>query len=361
MSWEPLVILILVLACGGLLAWGLTLSRRPPQIRYVDRAVEVRTRVEVPQRVEVPVVRYVDREVRVPVPAAVEPDHPLDGREYLGEPNSLPDLPDAVPDSVADGARLGGVVVRAASVRGETSRQHADLRRQTMAIALLRRFDPPVLVSAIAAGHRTASRSQVGAAQVCRSVQTKLTDRARGIDTAWQALDRGEEGAAAELTELFREIAVALNDSLSLAAKGRNQPVAELSTELTCVMSRLGDMAQRPHLAFGVGAGPVLRLRAGGIDEVFNPGTAGAFLPGSEDRVGWTAFATAPHDVLVACSATTADFLRRDEVAAQTLAKWSGGDRPSTVAFLAQLSTAHQAYWDDRTAVGVWDGRTDGR
>ncbi|GGN14040.1 hypothetical protein FHR83_003809 [Actinoplanes campanulatus] len=371
MNGQVLLVVVLSLACFALLGWALVLRRRPPEVRTVTKEIVRIKEVPVVQIKEVikevEVIREVVKEVPVPVytSAAIvsEPEIALGPNEYLTEPQALPDVPDAVHDTVFDGARFGGVVVRAASIRGDLARRDARLRRQSTAIALLSRFGPPVLLSVVAAGDPRGARSQVGAAQVCRSVQVKISDRAYGIDAAWTAVQQGDTAAGTELTELLREVTLALRDSLTLTAQGRNQPESAVATELTGVLSRLGDMRDRPHLAFGVGASPVLRVTAGtDFEEVFRPATAVGDvprLPQRHDLVSWQTFTTAPGETVIACTAGTAEYLRRDQVRERLAELWSDDEPPGPAAFLSQLGAGHQAYPDDRTAVAVWNGAGD--
>ena len=350
MNAEIVVIILLALACLGLLGWALTLRRRPLPERVVIETVPGEPLPAPPPKV---ITKEIDRVVYVTGALTPEPEDPLGGNEHLAEPQALPDVPDAVHDSVFDGARFGGLVVRLASVRGDLARRDARLRRQTAAISLLGQFDPPVLLATVAAGHALGKRSQVGAAQACRSVPVKLSDRAYGLNAAWKAADAGDPAAHQELTELLREVTLALRDSLALTAKGRNQPDAAVATELTCVLSRIGDMPARPHLAFGIGAAPVLRLSGGVIEEVFRP--EAGFLPAQPEAVTWATFTTAPGQTVIACTSGTADYLRREQVREHITARWGEG-APSGVNFLAHLGAGHQAYQDDRTAVAIWNG-----
>ncbi|WP_173041393.1 hypothetical protein [Phytohabitans flavus] len=94
--------------------------------------------------------------VPVPAPAPVAPlvdDKALpDGGEHHGEVQALPDEPDTIPDSVVDGARFGRLVARAGATRGAVPRRDRRLRRQHAALAVINRCDPPLLLSAVAAG-----------------------------------------------------------------------------------------------------------------------------------------------------------------------------------------------------------------
>jgi hypothetical protein len=345
----------------ALLVLGLVLLRArrqgDPEIVYVDRPYEVSTVQEV--------VKYRDRPVEV-IKREVEyverpePDTLVPGSEHLADPEALPDVPDGVPDSVADGARLGNLIVRAASTRGETGRERARVRRQAVSLAILEAFDPPVLLSAVAAGRPTGRRSQIGALQACRSIQHKLSDAAVSIEAAWYPAPGVGGGASDDrLGEVLRGVLRAMADPLTEAAKWRGIEPHEIATELTCVLTRLGDGPRRAHLAFGVGAGPVLVMRPGSAPAVVlkpmgRGETPTAVLPADPDTLSWARFETAPGEVALACTSSTAGLLSRSEFGDHVAAEWLTAP-PSLTRFLAQLNFADKLHREDRTAVALWE------
>ncbi|WP_424530682.1 protein phosphatase 2C domain-containing protein [Sphaerisporangium viridialbum] len=334
------------------------LRRAQQELGRADEGLR-RAREELARR---PSVEYVEKEVQV---ERQEPEVPIgsygDGRkaEHLLDPQVLPDVPDSVPDSVADGARLGGLVVRGASVRGDAARTDGKVRRQTMALAVIDTFQPPVLLTAVAAGRRGSRYSQVGAAQACRSIQYRLADRAPEIQDAWQDLIKGDDDAGPRLAESLRDTLAALEDPLKEAARARALGGDQLATELTCVLTRLGDASSRHHLVFGVGPGSVLALGADGRwDTVFpdgeQAGEGAALFPPAPDPVRWTGFQTGPGQAIVVCAGSTAGFLERGQVRDLVTAEWTRRPPPLT-RLMWQLNTPDQKYRDDRTAVGLWE------
>jgi len=324
------------------------------EVEYVDRPVEVIKRE----------VEYVDRPVevikrKVEYVERLEPDTLVPGSEHLADPEALPDVPDCVPDSVVDGARLGNLIVRAASTRGETAREGARVRRQTVMLAVLESFDPPVLLSAVAAGRAGGRRSQVGAAQSCRSIQHKLSDAAVAIEAAWRMKADGKEESDQRLAESLRGAVRAVVDPLTEAAKWRGIDPYDIATELTCVLTRLGDGPSRAHLAFCVGAGPVLVLRSGSSAiTVLGPDESGkrqstATLPMEPDAVRWARFETVPGEVVLACTSSTVALLSRDDFSNVT-SEWLA-DPPGLIRFLTHLNFADKICREDRTAVGLWE------
>jgi hypothetical protein len=254
-------LIIAVLAFARVLMLYLRLRATGPRtvIQYRDRVVTK----EVPQYIEVPkeVPKYV--EVTKEVPRYIdrsEPDTLIVGADDFTDPTALPEVPDAVTDSVADGARYSSVTVRAASTRGEASRKEGRLRRQTVAVAVIRQFNPPVLLSVVAAGQPGTRAAQVGAAHACREVQHKVAGAAAEIQVAWPAGSDHDQ----RLTECLRGVLRGIGGPLKEAARSRGLDPREVATELTCVLTRLGDVTRRAHLAFGVGTGRAAhRDRAG--------------------------------------------------------------------------------------------------
>ncbi|RCG27893.1 hypothetical protein DQ384_25565 [Sphaerisporangium album] len=328
-----------------------------PQVRYVDRPVEVVKRVDRP----VEVVKYVDRPVEVIryVEREEEPETPP-GAEHLADPEALPDVPDAVPDSVVDGARFGRLTVRAASVRGEHARQNAQLRKQTVSLAVLELFDPPVLLSALAAGRPNSRRSQVGAAQVCRSVQHRLSEAAPDLDAAWRAAVTGAPDASGLLDRLLGDVALRLVDPLTEAARRRALGPEDIATDLTCLLTRLGDGQRREHLAFGIGAGSVTVLRTDGtLAPAYGPEEGGPertkeLLPMHPGALRWDRFSTTAGEVAVACTASTARLLSGPRFAERIAPEWLDGP-PALIRFLGGLAVPEPQSRGDRSMVGLWE------
>jgi hypothetical protein len=337
--------------------------------KYIEVPKEVTKYVEVPKEVIKEVTKYVEvpkqvtKYVEVPKEAPKyvdrgEPDALIAGADDFTDPTALPEVPDAVTDSVADGARYSSVTVRAASTRGEASRKEGRLRRQTVAVAVLRQFNPPVLLSVVAAGQPGTRAAQVGAAQACRSVQHKVSDAAAGIQGAWPAGGDHDQ----RLAECLRGVLRAIGRPLTDAALSRGLDPREVATELTCVLTRLGDPrsgdgARRAHLAFGVGAGQVLVQRLDAAPRnVLGPAGGGqpATVPAAPDAVRWARFETTPGDLVVACTASTVPLLGRDEFRKSVTAEWLTA-APALSRFLAQLNFADQFCTEDRTAAVLWE------
>ncbi|WP_283135690.1 protein phosphatase 2C domain-containing protein [Rhizohabitans arisaemae] len=349
---EIALVVILAIISSVLGVWSMQMRA---QLKRLPQVVKEPVYIDRPVRVEIPV----QTEDRVVYQEAAEPEIPIGHpgeAEHLLDPQVLPDVPDSVPDSVADAARLGALAARAVSVRGHAARVAAKVRRQTVALAVLDRFQPPVLLSAVAAGRPTGRHTQVGAAQACRSIQHKLTDRAYEIDAAWKDLESGDRGAEARLAELFASACASLYDPLAEAARRRDLPSDALATELTCVLTRLGDGPSRRHLAFGVGSGPVAVLQPDGEwTTVFSPRTDNAVvLPAESPTTRWGSFAVAPGGVVFVSTASTALFLERAR--ASMTEEWLQAP-PHLTRFLWQINQPDQANRDDRSVVALWELR----
>jgi hypothetical protein len=369
-DWAYVVIVLLVLACAGLGGWTVQLRR---SLADKERALAARSAVPIPQSATAapPII------VTPPSPPEKKPEPPRPQRELpperltaLANPQALPDAPDSLPDSTIDGARLGRMVVRAAAVRGELGRQDAVVRHQAAWVGLLNRFDPPVLLSCVAAGLPDGEFSQLGAVQACRTLQTRLAERstAIAIDAAWKDSDRGISTAGSELRKLLRGALVSVGMSLTLVAKERAREPDAVATGLTFLLSRLGeppgpgDQGRRQHLVAGVGGGVLLRLSPRGewSTEFEDAAQSSATLPEQVNEMNWRTVNTGPGDALVLCSSTTAAFLAQDQVRADVTVGWHESP-PDLVRFFWQLNQADQIQRADRAAVAIWelDGNPD--
>jgi hypothetical protein len=362
-----------VLGLGGWVIWMLGHPRTvpgPERVREVPVPGPVRIKeVSVPGPVrtkEVPVPGPVRiKEIPVPGPERVKEvrvveylrseDVPVSaiGSE-LAEPGALPEPPGALPDSAVDGVRLGELTVRAGAVRGVRGRGDAALRRQVAEISILDMFVPPALLSVVAAGRSGARFSQVGAAQCARSVHTRLAAHASELDELWRDATGGDATSQRRLDGLLRIVAASLTDPLEGAARRRDTTVDAVATQLTCLLSRIGDTPRRAHLAFGVGAGPVLVAPPGvGWPGVERTGRDADYLP-QDHKTTWSRLLwTTPGDLVVVCTSSAGSLL--DSAGDQLRAGWA--EPPSLIGYLYQLSGPDGSATDDRAVVCLWEGR----
>ena len=311
------------------------------------------------QKVPVEVPREVIKTVEVikPVPQQ-EPEVPADSMHHVGDPQVLPDVPDSLPDSTLDGARFGRLVVRAGSVRGDSSRQNGSVRKQTTSLSILTEFATPVLVACVATGRDDSpSHGQLGAAQVCRSLKEKLAERASALELAWE---KAETGQGEELNDLLYGVAVALNGPLIQVARERELGREAVATELLFLLTQLGDTDSRRHLVAGVGAGALLRLSAAGACttefQASQSDGRPAMLPGRPDAIAHQTLRTGPGETLLLCSRTGAAYVRRAMERGTISREWSAGP-PQMTRFLWQLSLPDQVERRDRSLVGLWETR----
>jgi hypothetical protein len=355
------LVVVLALAVLGLGGWAFWLRSHPKVVPGPAQRIPVPGPVQIEQ-VEVPVEVVVEvpgpeqiKEVRIT--EYVRPDD-VPAAAVLGsqfsDPRALPDTPGALPDSAVDGVRLGQLAVRAGAMRGTSGRIDASLRRQVAEISLLGMLVPPALLSVVTAGRRGAQFGQLGAVQATRSLHTKLANRAVELDRLWQQAATGDTDAEQRLDALLREVTASLTDPLAEAARRRDATSDAVATQLTCLLSRIGDTSLRQHLAFGVGPGPVLRAGQGAdwLPITDPTGRDGDYLP-DDHKATWSGLAqTSPGDLLVLCTSSTARLL--DRASGQLRADWA--TPPSFVGFLYQLGMVDNRLSDDRAAVCLWEG-----
>lgn len=341
-----LVILIVVAVAWGGAASGLAWSLLQ-RLRTAENELRARPVIE---------------KLLPPAPAPVIQARPVFPPEPeplpdLAAPRALPNVSDSEPDSTVDGARLGRLVVRAAATRGELNRLDGLGRRQAVAVTLLDKFEPPVLLSTVAAGLPSRKHSQLGAVQACRTLQGRLGDRgtALAIDAAWRDAEARSASAGDELRRLLRDVAAEVGKSLTVMAKGRNLEPEEVSTCLTFLLSRLGDTPRRHHLVAGLGGGALLQMSGEGkwSTEYEEAPLPLAGLPESADLLSCRTLESGPGDVLVLCSGTTASFLQRDKDKSGPALDWRAAP-PDMVRFFWSLNQADPAR-EDHAAVALWE------
>ncbi|MBB1243538.1 protein phosphatase 2C domain-containing protein [Streptomyces durbertensis] len=320
-------------------------------------------------------------------------------REYIGdrpptyepEPTVLPTadperLGELVPDTVLDGTRHGTLTVRAVSQRGDSGRFRGRPRGDALLTAGFGVGEEGLLLVAVASGSRAASAGHLAAREVCEWIGGAIgRSRVRLVE------DLREGRRSALKSGLGRLTARSLGRLRASAAQQGLDP-ADYTAGLRCLLLP-ADPRCRVRLFFGVGPGGLFRLRDGSWQDLepaspAGPTVAGGGLepgvapgPGAEDLTGpatggptgsgesgpepvtppflfRTSLAEAG-DTLLLCSGGMAGPLRGEREFRAVLAeRWSGAEAPGLADFLADVQLRAKGYADDRTAVGVWEGRS---
>ncbi|MEO3978271.1 hypothetical protein [Streptomyces sp. CAU 1734] len=298
-------------------------------------------------------------------------------------PQQLPLSPDATADSTLDGADMGAVVVRAASVCGDRHRRRQQHRRDAVLLRMPLGLGDATLLSAVAAGAPDGAWSQSAAALACRTLSDQVQNQAASL-VPWLAeaavrdmAPPGErpgdgdpkagDGADfdADPSEALRLITRCVGRAMRVEAKGRGwlpEPGADetgtMGVALTGLLSPLGDRPSRTHLAFGVGDGMVLRLRDRTWSTVFplsDPGPGGAaLLPGTDALMRWDPMVTREGDLLAVCTGPTAALLLHEVTGEWYAGKWGAG-QPRLTSFLLHLNARVRAAVADRSLICLWD------
>jgi serine/threonine protein phosphatase PrpC len=299
--------------------------------------------------------------IKQPAPVAAGPaevGEPL----VVGEKPRLESRPgafttalDAPPDSAIDGGDLDGLVVRAASLRGDEHRYYADPRQDAFAIhPLTTGKGATALLVCVADGVGSQPLSHLGSAAVTRILGQEIGPYAPKL------LDPAAEGG---LRKRCTEVITHVSQRLELEAANRQVPAQALST--TLVAALIGPVAGDDHrraVMFAVGDSPAYILRDGHFEQIFGAGAADELAGTATDalpsRIAEPVVMVAdlgPGDVTVLCTDGLGNPMVNDDVQAQLAAWWQGGP-PSLPAFYWQMSFRAKSFGDDRTAVCVWIG-----
>ncbi|MER6393108.1 protein phosphatase 2C domain-containing protein [Streptomyces sp. NPDC001523] len=266
-----------------------------------------------------------------------------------------------VPDTVVDGATHGPLTVRAASVRGDSHRYHAEPRQDAVVVARLGEPDEDtgLLLLGVADGIGSAPRSHLGSQLVCREILRFLDEYAGELARALRTRDEKT------LTAVVNSAAGSVAESLVRAATTAGHRPGDYATTLRVLLVPL-DPAVRHRALFTVGDGGAALLRDGtwyldvvGAADGEGAGiidTRTAALPTT--RVAEThLFGPAlPGDVFVLCTDGLSTPLGGEEEMRGFLRGAWGGPPPGLPDFLWQLQYRVKSYDDDRSAVCLWEG-----
>ncbi|MEO3766121.1 protein phosphatase 2C domain-containing protein [Streptomyces sp. B8F3] len=304
---------------------------------------------------------------------------------YVGRPPSYPPRPlglpsvhdgdplaAVLPDSVVDGAELGPLTVRAASVRGDSHRWRGECRQDALGVT---RLGPAaagggagpqdfagsdgLLLLAVADGVGSAPLSHRGAHAVVACAARQLD----GAAAEWAAALRTGDGARFQALADEAVAAAAAELRASIDA-----PATAYATTFRALVVPL-DPAVRVRGFLGVGDGGLFRLRDRGWWNLDHPATAAAgsgvidtrtaALPDAYQQVSARLLEPSePGDVLVLCtdgfSGPLAGEKEFREHVAEQWGHTAGVPQPSD--FLWHAQTRLKSYDDDRTIICLWEG-----
>ncbi|MEU0992041.1 hypothetical protein [Streptomyces sp. NPDC005953] len=285
-------------------------------------------------------------------------------------PQQLSLSADTAADSVVDGADLGAVVVRAASVCGDRHRQRQQHRRDAVLLRMPVGLGGSTLLSAVAAGAPDGAWSQSAASHACRALVTQVQNQA-DVLSSWLApradAPHGEPNTLEDFSTPAAALRLALADvgrAIRVEANNRGWSSQEgtaddraVEVAMTGLLSPLGDRPSRTHLAFGAGDGMVLRLRDGHWSTVFpvqEAGPVGPPLPSRDAKVRWDPIHTRAGDLLAVCSRPTAQLLLHEGTGDWFADRWEGR-QPRLTSFLLHVSARVRTAIEDRSLVCLWD------
>lgn len=291
-------------------------------------------------------------EPSTPEPSTPEPEipePPVIGRRPMlrSDPGVLPaphrDHPGR-PDSELDGAMLPGLVIRAASIRGDAHRYYGTPRQDAMG---LWQTDDTQLLACVADGLGSKELSHAGASLACASAHRNVTNLRAYADLQ----------IAAEY--LIESISIDIGDQ---AVRYEVSPDALSTTFLAAVIDQGTDGSPHRARLVRVGDSTAFLLHKGLWTECFARadgetvvGSATRALPGDTGHVEVAVADLEPGDMLLLCTDGIATPLTRNsEVGDRLSAWWSRPEPPSLPEFFWQASFRAKSYDDDRTAICIW-------
>lgn len=280
---------------------------------------------------------------------------PYFGGPRMREPVSLPHLPDATADSIVDGARFGGLAVRAAAVRGPRARRDGEQREHAVSISVLHQLAANLLLSVVSHGV-AGPFGHVAAASVGHSVYSALTSRAEQLDELWRASVNGEQVAPAAIDDVLLAVVGHIRDALAELTRRHHVQGPGATADIACLLTRLGDASARRHLAFGFGDAEVLKLGPDGAASLYSAPAGGPLRSDPTTTVTHQQLVTGPGEVVVLTMRSTSRLLRggaadRDGV----LRRWAAEPVPTLTGFLWDLTLHDGLTNGDRAAVALWE------
>lgn len=266
------------------------------------------------------------------------------------------------PAVLLDGAEVGRLTVRAASMRGDSHNWEGTCRQDAMTLARIGPPEAEMLLLAVADGVGSAKYSHIGSYRATRQAAVHLDREAQNLYTALCDRDEPELRAIAN-----KAVAGAVGDlrlGWQRTARDEERPYAEQDYATTLhVLLVPTDARIRQRVVFGVGDGGLFALRDGSWEHGNAVGdgvldTRTEALPHAYSSVKASLLDTQPGDVLLlGTDGITNPLTQKDpEFARHLAAAWSGPEVPSLSDFLWQAQTRAKSYDDDRTVICVWEG-----
>lgn len=286
------------------------------------------------------------------------PPHPL-GRPSVRDADESAAFSPAV---LLDGALIGRLTVRAASVRGDSHNWEGSCRQDAMTMTRIGPPDAEMLLLAVADGVGSAVYSHVGSYQFSRLAAVFLDREAENIYAAVCAGDENELRVLA--TKAVAGAAAELRSGWARTAQHKPRPYADQDYATTLhVLLIPTDPRIRDRVLCSVGDGGLFVLREGRWEHGDPDDGEGLLdtrteaLPHAYRSVKATLLRTVPSEVLLlGTDGITNPLTQKDPEFARRLAEaWGGPEVPSLSDFLWQAQTRAKSYDDDRTVICVWE------
>ncbi|MGW0797105.1 protein phosphatase 2C domain-containing protein [Streptomyces sp. NPDC002692] len=286
------------------------------------------------------------------------PPHPL-GRPSLRDGDEFAAFSPVV---LLDGARIGPLSVRAASVRGDSHNWEGGCRQDAMVVTRIGPLEAEMLLLAVADGVGSARHSHVGSYGLSRMAAIHLDREAENIHAALRDRDTSELRALA--TKAVALAAAELRSGWARSPQHKSRPYADEDYATTLhVLLVPTDARIRDRVLCSVGDGGLFVLRDGRWEDGDPDAGEGLLdtrteaLPHAYRTVKTSLVRTLPGDVLLlGTDGITNPLAQKDPEFARHLADaWGGPEVPSMSDFLWQAQTRAKSYDDDRTVICLWE------
>ncbi|MFE3458130.1 protein phosphatase 2C domain-containing protein [Nocardiopsis aegyptia] len=263
----------------------------------------------------------------------------------------LPTMDWAVPDTVVDEADYPGLLLRAASLRGDKQRFQGKCRQDAFGLSELEHEGERFVLACVADGVGSKSMSHRGANYACRLLGKAVADFLPGLLT-----DGASSHRSAAIARVLERIKHAMLPLVS-------ERPGELSTTLTVALVSLTPVGEPSRaVLFSVGDSPAYRLGEDGFEALTEVDESGPVMDSTTDALPVNfeaAFETEcelkPGQMLLLCTDGLSGPMSGSTDVSDRLAQWWGGASvPGRLEFGCQMDFQAKSYDDDRTAVCLW-------